>query len=309
MRKVFVKTLTEIAERDPRIVLMTADLGFMVLEPFAERFPKRFFNVGVAEANMIGLATGLASCGYVPYVYSIATFASMRGYEQIRNGPVLHKLKVRIIGVGGGFDYGAAGTTHHALEDYAIARVQPGLAVIAPADDPQAGNALQMTYDMPGPIYYRLSKQDDSVLPNLDGRFTLGSAEIVREGRDLLIVSIGSICSEALKSAEILSQKNIESTVVVVSCLRPAPEDDLKLLLKRFPLVATIEEHYLCGGLGSLVSELAGESGAPCRIVRFGITDDVPRMCGNSLYLREQAGLTAESMAARLVAESENSHA
>jgi transketolase len=309
MRKVLVKTLVEIADRDPRIVLMTADLGFMVLEPFAERFPKRFFNVGVAEANMIGLATGLASCGYVPYVYSIATFASMRGYEQIRNGPVFHKLKVRIIGVGGGFDYGAAGTTHHALEDFAIARVQPGLSVIAPADDPQAANALQMTYDIPGPIYYRLSKQDNSELPNLEGRFALGRAEIVREGKHLLIVSIGSICGEALKSAEILAQKGIEATVVVVSSLRPAPDDDLKLLLKRFPLVATIEEHYVCGGLGSLVSELAGESGAQCRIVRFGITDDVPRMCGTSRYLREQVGLTADAMAVRLVAESENSHA
>lgn len=309
MRKVFVKTLMKIAERDPRVVLMTADLGFTVLEPFAERFPKRFINVGVAEANMIGLATGLASCGYVPYVYSIATFASMRGYEQIRNGPVLHQLKVRIIGVGGGFEYSTAGTSHHALEDFALARVQPGLSVIAPADDPQAANALRVTYDIPGPIYYRLSKQDDAVLPNLDGRFTLGRVEIVRQGRDILILSIGSLCSEAYKAGEILARKGVDATVAVVSSLRPAPAEDLKRLLNRFPLVAAVEEHYVCGGLGSMVSELAGENGAQCRIVRFGVTDDVPRMCGSSRYLREQVGLTAPNMAQKLIAEMENSHA
>jgi transketolase len=309
MRQALVKTLVEIAEHDPRIVLLTADLGFMVLEPFAERFPKRFFNVGVAEANMVGLATGLASCGYIPYVYSIATFASMRCYEQIRNGPILHNFKVRIIGIGGGFDYGPAGITHHALEDFGIARIQPGLAVIAPADDAQAANSLRLTYDNDGPIYYRLSKQDRSVLPNLDGRFRLGRAEIVREGNDVLIVSIGNICFEALRSASLLAEQGLEATVVVVSSLRPAPSNDLLALLRSFSLVATVEEHYVCGGLGSLVSELVAESGAHCRIIRFGVNDDTPKMCGSSHFLRERAGLTAESIALRLAAESKTRHA
>ena len=308
MRKVFLECLVGIAERDPRIVLMTADLGFMVLEPFAKRFPERFFNVGVAEANMIGLATGLAACGYIPYVYSIATFATMRCYEQIRNGPVLHKLQVRIIGIGGGFEYGAAGPSHHALEDFAITRVQPGLSVIAPADDLQAVHSLTSTYDLPGPIYYRLSKQDNAVLPGLAGRFNLGHAEIVREGSDMLIVSIGSISIESLASATILAECGIEATVAIVSSLRPVPAEDLKVLLRRFYLVATVEEHYLNGGLGSMVLELAGEIGAHCRIVRFGVTEDAPRMCGDSRYLREYAGLTAKAMARKLIEESRKIH-
>ncbi|HEY4939313.1 MAG TPA: 1-deoxy-D-xylulose-5-phosphate synthase, partial [Actinomycetota bacterium] len=125
MRRAFVQELAEIAERDARILLITGDLGFSVVEPFADRHPDRFFNAGVAEQNMVGLATGLAESGFIPFVYSIATFAALRPYEFVRNGPVLHNLPVRIVGTGGAFDYGTAGPTHHALEDVGIMRMQP----------------------------------------------------------------------------------------------------------------------------------------------------------------------------------------
>ena len=159
MRKQFVTTLTEIASADDRVVLLTADLGFMVLEPFAERHPDRFFNVGVAEANMISLAAGLAHEGFIPFCYSIATFASMRGYEQFRNGAVIHQLPVRIVGIGGGFAYGSAGITHHALEDLALMRVQPGVGVVVPADDAQVDGLLRDHYARPEPMYVRLAKE------------------------------------------------------------------------------------------------------------------------------------------------------
>src|SRR6478672_10951046 len=134
MRAAFARTLTELAERDPRVLLLTGDLGYMALEPFADAHPERFFNVGVAEQNMVGIATGLAEAGFVPFVYSITTFATLRPYEFIRNAPVLHDLPVRIAGVGGGFEYGHAGHTHHGLEDVGVTRLQPGLTVVAPAD-------------------------------------------------------------------------------------------------------------------------------------------------------------------------------
>ena len=134
MRKAFVEALCALAAADPRVWLLTADLGWGALEPFAQRFPDRFVNVGVAEQNMLGVATGLAREGCVPFAYSIATFASMRCYEQIRNGPVLHDLPVRIIGMGGAFGYGMAGPTHHALEDVALARAQPNLGIVVPAE-------------------------------------------------------------------------------------------------------------------------------------------------------------------------------
>jgi transketolase len=296
MRHAFAKALYDIAESDERIVLMTADLGFMVLEDFAQAYPSRFYNVGVAEANMIGLATGLAASGYIPFVYSIATFASMRGYEQIRNGPILHHLPVRVIGVGGGFEYGHAGFTHHALEDLAIARVQPGLAVVAPADHLQASAAIRLTYDLPGPIYYRIGKREDYVLPGLEGRFRLGRAEVVREGTDILIVTIGSISAEVVKAANKLAENGVGTTICVVSSLRPAPYGDLSELLERFPVSLTVEEHYTEGGLGSLVCEIAAETSANCRIIRCGVRELPTSVCGSEGSLREANGLSAEGI-------------
>ncbi|MDQ7784126.1 MAG: transketolase C-terminal domain-containing protein [Desulfomonilaceae bacterium] len=295
MRRAFADTLCEIARDDPHIVLMTADLGFMVLERFSESYPDRFINVGVAEANMIGLATGLASCGYVPYVYSIATFASMRGYEQIRNGPVLHNLPVRIVGVGGGFEYGHAGITHHALEDLGIARVQPGLTVVAPADHAQAAAAIRETRDVPGPVYFRIGKRDDYVLPGLDGRFRLGRTETVREGCDLLIITLGAISSEAMAAAEKLAEDGIEACVTVVSSLRPAPAEDLAAQLREFDLALTVEEHYVDCGLGSLVAEVSAEQGSGCRVVRCGV-GRMTAACDGEACLRERNGLSGEGL-------------
>jgi transketolase len=296
MRHAFAKALYDIAESDERIVLMTADLGFMVLEDFAQAYPSRFYNVGVAEANMIGLATGLAASGYIPFVYSIATFASMRGYEQIRNGPILHQLPVRVIGVGGGFEYGHAGFTHHALEDLAIARVQPGLTVVAPADHRQASEAIRTTYDLPGPIYFRIGKREDYVLPGLEGRFRLGGVEMVREGPDILIVTLGSISAEVVKAADILSEKGVGTTICVVSSLRPAPSHDLSNLLERFRVSLTVEEHYTEGGLGSLVCEIEAEAQANCRIIRCGVRVLPTSVCGSEESLREANGLSAEGI-------------
>src|SRR3972149_5485094 len=142
MRIAFTKTLAELAEQDPRILLLTGDLGYMALEPFSERFPDRFFNVGVAEQNMVGIATGLAEAGFIPFVYSIVTFATLRPYEFIRNGPILHRLPVRIVGVGGGLEYGHNGMSHYGLEDVGVMRIQPGITLVAPADYQQTKEAL-----------------------------------------------------------------------------------------------------------------------------------------------------------------------
>ena len=182
VRATFIRTLVELAEEDERIVLLTGDLGFTVVEPFAERFPDRFFNVGVAEQNMVGVATGLAEAGFVPFAYSIATFATLRSYEFVRNGPVLHHLPVRIVGVGGGLEYGMNGLTHYALEDIAVMRAQPGMTVLAPADFQQARTALIGDQGVPGPIYFRLGKNETETVPGLDGRLRLGGVEQIGAG-------------------------------------------------------------------------------------------------------------------------------
>jgi transketolase len=296
VRAAFASTLAELAERDPRILLLTGDLGYKALEPFSERFPRRFFNVGVAEQNMVGLATGLAECGFLPFVYSIATFASLRAYEFIRNGPVAHGLPVRIVGVGGGFDYGSAGPTHHGLEDVGVLRLQPGLTVIAPADSEQTRFILRDTWDRPGPIYYRLSKNDRLSVPDLGGRFSLGRAEVLRQGPDILLLVAGSLASEALAATDALRKMGIEATLAVVSTLNPAPVDDLRGRLESFDDVVTIEDHYASGGLGSIVAEILAESAIRCRLVRLGVKDGPDGLSGSLTYLLQRHGLSRESI-------------
>lgn len=298
MRKALIATLCELAERDPRVLFLTADLGYTVVEPFADRFPDRFFNVGVSEQNMIGMATGLAEGGFIPYVYSIATFSALRPYEFIRNGPVLQHLPVRIVGVGGGFDYAPAGPTHYALEDVGALRMLPGLSVLTPADFNQCRSALLATHGQSGPAYFRLGKDETYSVPGLDGRFEAGRLHVVREGRDMLLLAMGPSTATALQAAEALAASGVESTVAVVSCISPAPEEDLRALLARFPCAVTAESHYAVGGLGSLACEVAAGNGIPCRVVRCGVTRSPSGIQGNQDFMQKLHGISTEHLVA-----------
>ena len=296
MRSAFVKALTSLAESDPRILLLTGDLGYMALEPFADKFPKRFFNVGVAEQNMVGLATGLAESGFIPFVYSIVPFVTLRPYEFIRNGPIQHKLPVRIVGVGGGFAYGTNGLSHYGLEDVGVMRIQPGMTVIAPADHEQTATALLASWNLPGPIYYRLGKDDKTVVPGLNGRFEVGKVQRIGNGSKVALVVMGTLAHEAVVAAEILTSKGVPSSVLVVACLNPPPEAELAERLNNFPLVLSVEAHYRVGGLGSLVAEVIAENGLHCRLVRCGVRSTPEGLSGSQNYLHHANGLSAEAL-------------
>lgn len=298
MRRAFVSALVSAAEADSRIVLLTGDLGFTVLEPFAERFPERFFNAGVAEQNMVGMATGLAEAGYVPFTYSIATFASLRPYEFVRNGPVLHELPVRVVGVGGGLDYGHNGPSHYALEDLAVMRAQPGLAVVAPADWQQAQAAVHALARSSAPAYLRLGRDEVHTVPGLDGRFDLGGLARVSDGTDLVVVATGGAAVEAAGAVERLAAAGVDAGFAVCASIAPAPVDELLILLSAVPVVLTVEDHYVTGGLGSLVAELVADAGVACRVVRCGIGDAADGLSGSSPYLNRVHGLDAASLAA-----------
>lgn len=299
MRGAFAKTLTELAAKDSRIYLLTGDLGYMALEPFAEKFPDRFINVGVAEQNMVGIATGLAEAGFIPVVYSIVTFASLRPYEFIRNGPILHQLPVRIAGVGGGVEYGHNGATHYGMEDIGVMRVQPGITVVAPADAGQTKTALEKTYDLPGPVYYRLGKDDRIVVPGLDGKFDLGKTQTIKKGKDLLLLAMGGISYETAKAAELLSKEGIEAEVVVVASINPAPVEDLKQVLSQYRQAITVEAHYASGGLTSLVSEVVAQAGINCKISRCAIEQSPDGETGGQSFLYNKFGLSAEAIATK----------
>ena len=300
MRRAFIEALTQAAFNDPKIVLLTGDLGFMALEPFIEAHPNRFFNMGVAEQNMVGVATGLAEAGWKPYCYSIVTFATLRPYEFIRNGPVLHRLPVRIVGIGGGMEYGHNGLSHFGLEDIAVMRAQPEMTVICPADHAQARAATLATLDVPGAMYLRLGKDDKAIVPGLQGKFRIDEVDLIRSGGDLLILSVGAISKEAHAAAEKLQLDGYSASVGVVSTLRPSPS--LKDLLGRFSKVITVESHYVSGGLGSMVSEIVAEHGFGCKVRRCGVSRSPIGLTGSQQYLEDWAGISAAKLACEAAA-------
>lgn len=300
MRVTFVETLSALAAADRRIVLLTGDVGFSVLDGFKARHPDRFFNAGVAEQNMIGLATGLAEAGFIPFVYSIVPFAVLRPYEFIRNGPVEHHLPVRIVGVGAGMEYGLNGFSHYGIEDIAVTRIHPGLSVLAPADSQQSRSILLATWDRAGPIYYRLGKDEQAVVPGLDGRFVWGEPTLLRDGHDLLLVTTSSIASGAAAVADRLNDSGLSAAVAVVAQINPAPVAALERLMRRFRLVCSVENHLPSGGLGSMLAEVAADHGMSCRVLRLGASGSGSGRSGSTAFMHRDLGIAPEQIEAAI---------
>ncbi|HXI13148.1 MAG TPA: transketolase C-terminal domain-containing protein [Thermoanaerobaculia bacterium] len=296
MRQSFLRQLTNLAAQDERVMLLTADLGYMAVEVFADRFPDRFLNVGVAEQNMVAVATGLAQDGFIPFVYSIVPFAVLRPYEFIRNGPVHHRLQVRIIGVGGGFEYGHNGFSHYGLEDLGVMRVLPGLTIVAPADREQTVNALSATWQLEGPVYYRLGKDETRIVPGLEGRFDRNRCVQIGSGSDLLVISIGAISTEAAIAVQRLTKEGVSVSLAIVSTFNDASADELGVLLARFPCVVTVEAHYINGGLGSWVAEVIAERKLPVRLTRCGVRQLAIGQTGSERYMNHLHGLSSEAI-------------
>ncbi len=300
MRLTFVKTLVELAQADRRIVLLTADLGYSALEPFKDQIGDRFINVGVAEQNMVGVATGLAEAGFIPFVYSIVTFASLRPYEFIRNGPIAHKLPVRIAGVGGGMEYSHNGLTHFGVEDIGVMRTQPGISIFAPADSRQTETILRSTWDIDGPVYYRLGKDDRTIVPGLEGAFEIGKAQILAKGSDCLIVSMGAISYEVAEAVTALQNSGVSATHAVLASINPSPDESFISLLTRYPYIFTVEAHYVTGGLGSLVSEIIAENGLKTKLTRIGLNKTPDSITGDHAFLSDRYGLSGRAIAAKV---------
>jgi transketolase len=297
MRNAFAQTLLELAAQDRRVFLLTADLGWSVLDTFADRFPERFLNVGVAEQNLASIATGLAKAGYIPFAYSIATFASMRCYEQFRDGAVCHGLPVRLVGMGGGFAYGHAGRSHYSMEDLALARVQPGLMTLAPADSAQTRTVVQALLDLPGPAYLRLDKAEEADIPGLEGRFAPDRPELVRAGRDLIFLSAGSITHEVVKAADLLRREGIAAAVAVAAHIGFRCSPALVDLLRSYAHVIAVDDAFSVGGLGSLAAETIAEHLPACRLLRAGVEVPLDNVTGSREFMRRRHGLDADSLA------------
>ncbi len=229
MRNAFIKTLEIEASKNKGIILLTGDLGLTVFENFMTKFPHQFFNMGVAEANMMGMATGLALCGKIPIVYSIAPFVTLRPFEQIRNDICMHNANVKIIGVGGGLAYSHAGPTHHVNEDIAVMRTLPNMTVVCPADPIETELALKTAIKYNGPVYIRLGKKGESKIYNKKPSFSLGKGVIVEKGHDIALICSGPIIHNVIQASSILKKKGYKTTIVSMHTIAPL---DYKLLSK-----------------------------------------------------------------------------
>jgi transketolase len=304
MRTAFVETLCELAAKDERIWLLTGDLGFSVLERFAQQFPERFVNVGVAEQNMTGMAAGLAMCGKTVFTYSIANFPVMRCLEQIRNDVCYHQANVKIVAVGGGFSYGAQGYTHHAIEDLAVMRAMPNMTVVAPGDITEVRLATRAVTEYTGPCYLRLGKGGEPEIYGDEPEFRLGKAILLRTGGDVALIATGAILAEAYQAAEILNKSGIHTALVSMHTLKPLDTEVITQAARQSKLIVTVEEHSSIGGLREAVAAvLAGMPRATARLISPAPASSLGLDSGSQSYLRAKCGLDGASLAAFIAKE------
>ncbi|MBF4510834.1 MAG: transketolase family protein [Aeromicrobium sp.] len=296
-REAFGETLIELAAEGVDVVAVDADLsGSTTTAKFGAAHPDRFFNVGIAEQNMIGTAAGLAVAGKVPFTGSFAVFATGRAYDQVRNTVCYSNLDVKLAPTHSGITVGPDGGSHQMLEDIALMRVLPGMRVLVPADYVAAKAALRVAATTPGPFYVRLGRAGVPVIYDEDYVFELGRARVLREGVHVTLVACGVMVEQALAAADMLELEGIHAEVLDVATIKPLPAEQIAASASKTGAVVTCEEHSVIGGLGSAVAEALGER-APVPMTRVGVRD-VFGTSGEPAELMEHFGLSATHIAA-----------
>jgi transketolase len=292
MRAVYCAAMMEMAGKDERIVAVQADLtGGHGMKAFAEKFPDRSFNVGVAEANMAGVAAGLAAAGKIPFIHSFAPFATRRCLDQIAISICYPRLNVRIIGSDPGASAELNGATHMALEDVGIMRVLPGISIFEPVDSMQLKAALPVLTYQEGPVYIRLFRKAAESVFQAGYHFKLGRADVLKEGRDLAIIASGLCVSEALAAAEKLELSGVKARVLNIHTVKPIDAEAIIQAAVETGAIVTVENHSIIGGLGSAVAEVLAEE-RPTPLVRLGVRDRFGEV-GKLDYLMRTFGITA----------------
>lgn len=301
MRDRFIERLMLMAKEDPRITLITGDLGFGVLTRFAEEFPRQFINAGVAEQNMTGLATGMALEGRITFTYSIANFATLRCLEQIRNDAAYHGANVNVVSIGGGFSYGPLGISHHATEDLSIMRALPDVTVMAPSCLWEAHEAPALLAEVPGTTYLRLDKSGPQSTRREGESLVLGRGRVIRPGSDISLVTCGGILEEVLDAADALESGGVHCRVISLHTLRPLDRSILIAAARETGGIVSIEENTICGGLGGLIAETLLEEGSiPRRFARVGLRAGFSSIVGSQKYLRKRYGLDSASIVGKV---------
>ena len=303
MRNAFADELTKLSDADARVVMLSGDIGNRLFDKFRAKHPDRFFNCGVAEANMMGVAAGMGMNGLRPVVYTITPFVTTRCLEQIRTDVCYHEAPVTIVAVGAGLAYSGLGPTHHACEDIAFLRSIPNMKVVCPGDAWEVRGALRAAMQQDNPVYIRMGKKGEPVVhTGVPADFAIGRAITVEEGGDVCLLSTGNMLPEVLHAAQKLKERGIGARVTSFHTVKPLDTQYLADVFGRYKLVATIEEHSLIGGFGSAVAEWLVDSGGDAGpLIRFGTNDAFFKKSGEQEYARHQLGLTGDQIAERIV--------
>lgn len=295
MRKTCFSSLYELAAQDNRVVFIGSDITKQGLTRFSEEFPERFFLEGIYEGHIIGMASGMALCGKIPYINTIATFATRRCFEQIVVDCAMQNLPLRIIGSGGGTVYAPLGSTHLAYDDIAIMRTIPNMSIVAPGDAEEMKMLMAETLDYPGPLYIRLAKGGDQIITQADTGLLIGKAIRYRDGNEVALVTSGITTALALEAAQILdTNSSIKCSVVHYHTLKPFDKHTLVRQIENAGIVITVEEHSIIGGLGSIVAEIIAEAGfaVPKKFARIGFPDVFPDHFGSQNKIMERYGIS-----------------
>ena len=299
MRKVFNKELLKIAEEDPRVFMILADIGYGEIEGFAEAFPDRFINCGVAEQNMTGVACGVAMEGNIAVTYSIANFPTLRCLEQIRNDVCYHNANVKIVIIGGGMAYGELGISHHSTEDIAIMRALPNMVVLVPCDPVETAALTKMMMKYDGPVYFRCGYKGEPAIVEKPFEARLGGSSLIRNGRDVTVFFAGTVGINAKKAVEKLAQEGIDCRLVSLYSIKPIDKAAILAAAKETRGIVVLEEHNICGGVGSAVAEVLMDEGAgDIPFKRLAMPDVNATKVGCQAWMREQYGLGVKDVIA-----------
>ena len=297
-RAAYGKALVELAEKYPELVVFDADLaGATMTNGFMKAYPDRFFDMGIAECNMVGVAAGMATCGFKPFVNTFAMFAAGRAWEQVRNTVCYPGLNVKVVGSHGGLSVGEDGATHQCIEDFAIMRAIPGMTVLCPCDGNEMRLATEALLNYDGPAYMRLGRLAvDTVTDTIDGyKFEIGKGCTLVDGTDVTIIAVGMNVQMSLKAAELLKAEGISARVIDMHTIKPLDTELVLKAAKETGCIVTTEEANVMGGLGAAVAEYLSEN-CPVPVIRHGVNDEFGRS-GKAPLVLEAYGITAEKIA------------
>jgi transketolase len=286
------KVLAEMAEGDSNIVLVSQDLNSF--RPFSKRFPERYFDVGISEANLIGVAAGLAHAGKLPFVMAMAPFVSMRAFEQLRTDCGYNRNGVKIIAPCSGLEGGHWGATHHAVEDLALLRMIPGMTVLCPADPAEVTRAVRAAAEVDGPVYIRVGYIQS--IEGYGGDFEIGRAPVMRDGSDVAILATGASVAQAIAAHDLLKEQGVSAQVLNMHTIKPIDRQAIEAAATRIGRILTVEEHFVAGGLGGAVAEILAELGTG-RLRRLGLEDEFIMDVAAYPEILKLAGLDAASIA------------